>query len=159
MVWVLVAVVVLAGAYATYARHVGIWPFRWNDFSSQYFNLSFRVPSGFSILDTQGHITVIMVNAPGPELDILRYSATYTKAQAEKSFRANHRDVSASTVLVDGSSFPRLDGVSIEGSRSESLILFDASTLLLLADIAGLPYPATDLSIPNKILSTFKFTK
>lgn len=129
----------------------------WTNFSSKYFTLSFKVPPGFTVQDSPNHISMRSdANVSGPSLDLQRYDSTQTRASIESEFRASHREVITSAVSVDGSAFTRLDGVSRDAARSQALILFEKSALVLSAD--STVQVRTDLSVPNQILPTFKFS-
>jgi len=133
----------------------------WKTFSSKYFTLSFKIPSGFAIRDEQNIVSIALNEVESGEgfegifLQIVRYT-DLDKAQTIAVYRSNHRDIKESSIMIDGQLYTRMDGINIGDGLLESEIFFDKSSVY----IRQLFDKTFDYFVlGNQILSTFKFTK
>jgi hypothetical protein len=144
----------------------------WTDFSSKYFTLSFKVPSGYSVEDSANIILIGKSPILHPEIGgdnaffrLERYSVSTTKNSVLRSIQALQKDpqgigrgtissVEMGSVVVDGSSFTSYIVHYTQGG-TEFGAIFDASHLTFTIakgedDISSIGY---------QILSTFKFSR
>ncbi len=136
----------------------------WTDFSSKYFTLSFKVPAGVEVLDTQDAID-IAYGTPDSGMGygnifmgVYRYIGGVTKESAIASFKSTYANIAMSTVVMDGSSFIRLDGTDRGSGIKVFTVFLDKSSVRVSAPFDEIRNPKRDyVSIGTEILSTFKF--
>ncbi len=138
----------------------------WTNFSSKYFTLSFKVPSGVEISEEQNSISLaygMPTSGMGYSnifMTLIRYTGSITRENTIASFKATHADAVISTVKVDGLPFTRLEGTDRGNGTRMFAVFFEKSSAQAYIPSDELRYPMKDyISIGDQILSTFKFTK
>ncbi len=139
----------------------------WKTFSSKYFTLSFKVPLGFEVSESENTILIAkgqVIQGLAQDnvfFSVTRYIGTTTQASSMENFRKNHSNIKTSVIVVDGTSFTRLDGTYLgDDVTIESAIFLEKSGVNITPLYMGVPKPDFDrMAIGNQILSTFKFTK
>lgn len=143
----------------------------WLSFSSSYFTLSFKVPTGFEVKDSQNRILVAKspyytreIGDDNAFFSLIRYNKYDTRTSKLASYRKLLKNLQESTVVVDGSSFLLLKGddwgrFAGDSAGEVEVIFFDASWLEIIERPANSNQKFNPIEISNQILSTFKFSK
>jgi hypothetical protein len=143
----------------------------WLPFKSSYFTLSFKVPSGFEVKETQNHILVAKspyytreIGDDNSFLFLNRYDELNTRESMITSYKKSLKNWKESQVIIDGSSFLTIKGTDIgsfEGDSAGQIIavFFNASWLQITERPANKDQDFDPIAIGNDILSTLKFSK
>ena len=192
----LVVVLVLAGGYFAFAKYQTLWPFSpqvavesptptislsplpsvsqstindWTTFNSKYFNLSFKIPVGFEVSDSQNYIAVSKgklqtsdIGSNNAFLSIERFNQNNTRDKAIAYARQLLKNKVESTITIDGAQFLKIEGDDYgryEGDSAGKIIqIFFEQSVLLVQERPGNQTQNFDvLAIANQIIPTIKF--
>ncbi|MFH1457433.1 MAG: thrombospondin type 3 repeat-containing protein [Patescibacteria group bacterium] len=143
----------------------------WLPLKSNYFTLSFKIPSGFEFKEGQNYILV--AKSPYYTRDIgddnaffrlTRYNEYETRESRLVLYRNLLKNIQESIIVIDNSSFLKIEGddwgrFEGTGAGKVTVVLFDASWLEIIERPANSDQNFDPITIGNQILSTFKFSK
>lgn len=140
-------------------------------FSSAFFTLSFVLPTGFEVQDTQNSIRI----AKAPFIDraigddsaffgLMRYSQYSTQESETARYRKLLRNHKESTIVIDGSTFPMMTGEDwgrFEGDSAGTVLVvfFPKSWLEIIERPINQDPDFNPIAIGKQILLTMKFSK
>lgn len=142
----------------------------WTTFNSKYFTLSFQVPAGFDVYDSQNYIAIAKgkyetyeIGSNNAFLTIQRFDQNFTKEKAIADARRLLKNVKESKITIDGSEFLKIEGDDYgryEGTSAGKIIeIFFEKSILHVESGRSNPAPTFDvLATANKIISTIKFS-
>jgi len=143
----------------------------WLPFSSSYFTLSFKFPSGFEVKEAQNHILIakspyytVDIGGNNSFLYLNRYDERNTRESMIAYYKKSLKNWKESQIIVDGSSFLTIKGTDIGGFEGDSAgrimaVFFDASWLRIMERPLNKDQDFDPIAIGNEILATFKFSK
>ncbi len=139
------------------------------EFKSAYSTLTFVLPTGFDVIDTDG--SLVIAKAPYTQNDsgssnaffvLNKYTDKETKDVREATYRRLIRNLAESTVKVDGKDYKMFRGFDwgrFEGDSAGriNVIFFDNSYLEIIERPANTDEKFDTIGTGLDILSTFKF--
>lgn len=143
----------------------------WLQFTSAYFTLSFKFPSGFEVRETKNQILIAKspyytrdIGDDNSFLYLNRYDENNTREGMIALYKKTLKNWKESQVIIDGSSFLVIRGNDIgrfEGDSASQVVVvfFDASWLQIMERPVNKDQDFDPIAIGNEILSTFKFSK
>jgi len=149
----------------------------WQNFSSKYFTLSFKIPSDFEVKESNNYIKIAKkpfiksdLGTDNAFLNVIRYDANITKANQIEQYRKQLKDVQETNILVDGFRLLTITGTDtdspIGGNAGKvTAIFFDKSLVRIIdrpdnKDTDNTFYSSdSPNTLGNKIVSTMKFSK
>lgn len=144
----------------------------WIPFSSSYFNLSFRIPEGFEVVEDP--IGIRIAKSPYTDKEIGGDNAFFYLRRYEEEFMWGREDVEAYfreglqsvreyTVTIDNTPFLAFQGDGMQFSADQfisgknTIVFFDASYVHF--DKGNDESLENAVEVGEKILSTFRFSK
>ncbi|MCC6934555.1 MAG: hypothetical protein IT406_02630 [Candidatus Yanofskybacteria bacterium] len=150
-----------------------IIPSGWTRFNSRYFSLSFDVPPGYEVYDSQNVIAVSKGPYEIPDIggtnaffQIDRFTATYSKERAIANWNLDpvkNASVTKGSIVVDGSTFTVFEGApsptayTYDAGR-EFFVVFDASLLRIVEHPQWGAKDYDGYTIGKQILTTLRFS-
>lgn len=143
----------------------------WVPFSSEHFTLSFKHPAGFVVIDTPDSIRISQapyrtseIGSDSAFFSLVRYDEYRTREAKLAEYREYVKNLTESTVEVDGTSFVMLQGEDwgrYEGRTAGrvAVVFFEKSFLEIVRfpGVGPTDFDAVDTGLG--ILSTFRFSK
>jgi hypothetical protein len=129
------------------------------------------IPDGFEVREYQDSVYVNKkpyqttdIGGQNSFISIQRYGQYYPKETAESRFRSITKDVKTSSIVIDGSTFKRLDGMDTGSYEGDSagrvmLILFDKSALAAVERPMNQDQNFDPIALTEQIVATMKFSK
>lgn len=145
----------------------------WTRFNSRYFALSFDVPPGYEVYDSQNTIAISKGPYETPDIggtnaffQIDRFTASYPKERAMTSWNldpAKNAAITRSSIVVSGSTFtafeqaPSASAYSYDAGRG-FFVVFDASLLRIIERPMWGVKDYDGYTLGKQILSTVRFS-
>lgn len=140
-------------------------------FTSQYFTLTFSLPSDLEVRESQDLISI--AKAPYTTYDIgsdnsffnlSRYSKQVTKADRMDGFRKLLLNKTESTITIDNTVFPTISGDDYGRFEGDSagrvfVVFFEGSSLEIIERPGNEDQTFDPISVGQRILGTFQFRK
>lgn len=150
----------------------------WQNFSSKYFTLSFKIPPGFEVVENNFHLMIskkpyekFTLAEDTAFFYLTRYGTTYSKEGIQNSTKDLLSNTIVSDIVIDGTKFTQLVGNDEPADSNqyhfgkETIVLLDKSWIQIVErpnskDVDSNWYAGNSpTQLGNKILATLKFSK